>query len=170
MLPKNYTDFPPPESVVEAATLESFETHGSPVQDVSRPQLAWHKPWSYSWNRGMLYMLAEQFLTEIRSGTRSLIRNHNGVHLSNITRLKEHVSALTAPAIQTLIQNKLRRAHSLILAAAKTPDPAQFQRERQQHNLTRAARERRASRRKLVCICNFSSRIFVNNVLFPIAF
>ena len=118
----------------------------------------------------MLYMLAEQFLTEIRSGTRSLIRNHNGVHLSNITRLKEHVSALTAPAIQTLIQNKLRRAHSLVLAAAKNPDQAQFKKERQQYNLARATRERRASRRKLVCIYNFSSQLFIDHLLFMIAF
>ena len=135
MLPKRYTDLPPPKSIVEAATLQSYETHGAPVQDLLRPQLAWHKPWTFSWNRGMLYMLAEQFLTEIRTGSRPLTRDHTRVHLSNITRLKEYVSTLTAPAIQILIQNKLRRAHSLVLAAAKTPDKAQFQRERQQYNI-----------------------------------
>ena len=99
----------------------------------------------------MLYMLAERFLTEIRDGSRPLVRDQNTVPLSNITRLKEYVSGLTAPAIQVLIQNKLRRAHSLVLAAARTPDQAQFQRERQQYNLARAAKERKASRRKLVC-------------------
>ena len=105
----------------------------------------------------MLYMLAERFLTEIRNGSRPLVRDRSKVPRSNITRLDEHVRALTVMAVQTLIQNKLRRAHSVVLAAAKVPDPAQFQRERQQHSLARATRERRASRRKLVCIYNVSS-------------
>lgn len=166
MLPKRYTDLPPPESIVEAATLQSYETHGAPVQDLLRPQLAWHKPWTFSWNRGMLYMLAEQFLTEIRDGSRALVPDRRRVPLSNTTQLKDHVSMLTVSAIQTLIQNKLRRAHSLVLAAAKTPDQAQFRRERQQYDLARAARERRASRRKLVHIYSVSSRFSIDNLFY----
>ena len=104
----------------------------------------------------MTYMLAEKFLVEIRTGSRSLIRDYNRVPLINITSLDQYVSKLNPKQVQVMIQNKLRRTHSLALAAAKVSDPAQFQQQRQQQNKERATRERRASRRKLVCVFNIS--------------
>ena len=117
----------------------------------------------------MLYMLAERFLTEIRSGSRPLVRNRSKIPFSSITCLDDHVRKLNVLTIQTLIQNKLRRTHSLVLSAAKAPDQAQFRREQQQRNLVRATRERRASRRKLVCICVVLFPILVHNLPFTIA-
>ena len=104
----------------------------------------------------MTYMLAEQFLVEIRNGSRSLVRDRNRVPLTNMTCLDQYVSKLNPKQVQVMIQNKLRRTHSLALAAAKVSDSAQFQQERQQRNKERATRERRASRRKLVCAFKIS--------------
>ena len=103
----------------------------------------------------MTYMLAEQFLKEIRNGSRPLVRDLSKVPLSNVTHLKTHVSALTPRTVQGLIHNKLRRTHTLFLAAAKAPDQTQFKKERQQQDKERATRERRASRRKLVRVLSF---------------
>ena len=98
----------------------------------------------------MTYMLAERFLTEIRDGSRPLVRDRGKVPFSNITQLNHHISTLTPKGVQTLIQNKLRRTHTIVLAASKASDQAQFKKERQQQDKERATRERRSSRRKLV--------------------
>lgn len=148
LLPAHFTDLPLLQSFVPADTLQSYMTNGSPLQNVTSPQLAWDKPWSHQWNKGMTFLLSQKFLEEIRSGTRPLLTARTSTPRSNITSLEVYVSSLTPKVVQSLIQNKLHRTRTVYLVQSK----ASNEDEQADLKIRRSTNQRRSSRRKLVRI------------------
>ena len=130
-------------SILSQQDLASYDRIGEPQPDVAHPRFVWASPWTHSWNSGMVYMLSEKFLSDVRSGTRGL--SYRKLTTAQVQALQKHVTSLTNVQVQKLIQNKLKRSKVKFRKAASGRADTGVD-DQAKH----AKADRQASRRRLV--------------------
>lgn len=125
-------------------------TNGQPIQDIAHPQLSWDHSWSHDWNKGMLSLLAQKFIADIKDGTRPLLPAYAQTSQKNIALLTTYVSTLTPPTVRRFIEDKLKRTQAAYRLKRKAPSEDVFRVQLSNKKRITAIADRHGSRRQLV--------------------
>lgn len=150
LLPSHHVNLPPPESVADEAVIISYLENNCPQQDANDPRLAWHKPFSYSWNRGMLSCVARRFLREVEDEERPLLPSSRCMPLQDLENLKDALSKLKRIQVISLIENKLKRAQAIYRLQQRSSTELEFRAKLASRSESNTIKDRRAARRSTV--------------------
>ncbi|KAK7676510.1 hypothetical protein QCA50_020528 [Cerrena zonata] len=124
--------------------------NGQPIQNIARPQLSWEHSWSHDWNKGMLSLLAQQFIADIKDGSHPLLPPNGQTPQQNVALLTTYVSTLTSVSVRHFIEGKLKRTQAAYRLRQKAPSEDVFQVEFANKKRKTAIADRHGSIRQLL--------------------